>query len=67
MRILLRITSEFLKRKNMKKKPKNIHLTEQAIESLSIMAIKKGTNFKNFVEQHLEVLAVKAVRQKGTK
>lgn len=51
----------------MKKKPKNIHLTEQAIESLSIMAIKKGTNIKNFVEQHLEALAVKAVRQKGAK
>lgn len=51
------------------KKPKQINLTEGAIQALSIEAIKKGTNFKNFVEEHLEVLAVRlgAVRQKKKK
>ena len=39
------------------KKPKNIHLTEEAIKALSIMAIEEGTNFKNFVETHLEALS----------
>ncbi len=48
----------------MKKKPKNIHLTEKAIELLSIQAIKSGTNFKNYVEGILERTAVEAVRQK---
>lgn len=49
------------------KKPKQINLTEGAIEALSIQAIKKGTNFKNYVEGILERMAVKAVRQKRTK
>lgn len=39
------------------KKPKNIHLSEEAIKALSIMAIEEGTNFKNFVEAHLEALS----------
>jgi hypothetical protein len=39
------------------KKAKNIHLTEGAIKALSIMAIEQGTNFKNFVESHLEALS----------
>lgn len=39
------------------KKAKNIHLSEQAIKNLSIMAIEEGTNFKNFVERHLEALS----------
>ena len=39
------------------KKAKNIHLTEVAIKALSIMAIEQGTNFKNFVESHLEALS----------
>lgn len=39
------------------KKPKNIHLSEGAIKALSIMAIEQGTNFKNFVEAHLEALS----------
>ena len=56
----------------MEKKPKNIHLSEQAIETLTIMAIKDGSNFKNFIEDTLEnfarsATAVKAVRQKGLK
>jgi predicted DNA binding CopG/RHH family protein len=42
----------------MKKKAKNIHLSEQAIKAISIQAIKEGTNFKNYVEQKLENLAV---------
>ena len=51
------------------KKQKVIHLSSQAVEVLSISAIKAGTNFKNYVEEHLESLAksssaVKAVRQK---
>ena len=49
------------------KKPKQINLSEKAIENLSIMAIKAGTNFKNYVEGILERTAVKAVRQKRTK
>jgi len=52
------------------KKPKNIHLTEQAIETLTIAGVKsEHKNFKRFVENHLEVLAVRlgAVRQKRTK
>ncbi len=51
------------------KKPKQINLTEGAIKSLSIEAINKGTNFKNYVEDTLEVLAVRlgAVRQKKQK
>lgn len=39
------------------KKPKNIHLTEEAIKALSIQAIENGTNFKNHVEAKLEALA----------
>lgn len=46
------------------KKQKIIHLSEGAIKALSIKAIEKGTNFKNYVENVLEVLAVGAVRQK---
>lgn len=46
------------------KKQKVIHLSPQAIEVLSISAIKAGTNFKNYVEGILERTAVKAVRQK---
>lgn len=47
----------------MKKKAKNIHLTEKAIELLSIQAIKKGTNFKNYVEGILERTAVRQKNQ----
>jgi hypothetical protein len=39
------------------KKPKNIHLTEGAIKTLSILAIENGTNFKNYVESLLEAWA----------
>ena len=46
------------------KKQKVIHLSESAIESLTIQAIKKKTKFKNYVEEYLEQLAVVAVRQK---
>jgi hypothetical protein len=51
------------------KKPKQINLTEGAIQAISIEAIKKGTNFKNYVEGNLEQLAVRlgAVRQKSKK
>ena len=51
------------------KKPKQINLTKEAIQALSIEAIKKGTNFKNYVENNLEALAVRlgAVRQKKQK
>ena len=51
------------------KKPKQINLTEGAIKALSIDAINKGTNFKNYVEDTLEMLAVRlgAVRQKKQK
>jgi hypothetical protein len=52
----------------MKKvKPKNIHLSEECIKQLSKDAIDAGTDFKNYVQNHLEELAVKAVRQKRTK
>ena len=49
------------------KKPKQINLTEKAIETLTIAGVKsEHKNFKRFVENHLEVLAVRlgAVRQK---
>ena len=54
------------------KKAKNIHLSEGAIKVLSIMAIEQGTNFKNFVEIHLEALSQtkqlpKAVELRGAK
>jgi hypothetical protein len=51
------------------KKPKQINLSEGAIKALSIEAINKGTNFKNYVEDNLEQLAVRllAVRQKRLK
>jgi len=49
------------------KKQKVIHLTKKAIQELSIQAIKKGTNFKNYVEGILERTAIKAVRQKSKK
>jgi len=49
------------------KKPKVIHLSETAIESLTIQAVKNKTNFKNFVENYLEQLAVGGVRQKNKK
>ena len=39
------------------KRPKNIHLSEEAIKALSIQAIENGTNFKNYVESKLEALA----------
>ena len=52
----------------MKKlKPKNIHLSEECIKQLSKDAIDAGTDFKNYVQNHLEGLAVKAVRQKKQK
>lgn len=59
----------------MKKKQKVIHLSEQAIESLSVMAIRFKSNFKNYVENHLELFAeglkdqgiVKDVRKKNKK
>jgi len=41
----------------MDRKPKNIHLTEATIKTLSIRAIENGTNFKNYVESLLEALA----------
>jgi hypothetical protein len=46
-----------VKTKASMKKAKNIHLTEGAIKALSIQAIKAGTNFKNYVEAHLDKLA----------
>jgi len=52
------------------KKPKQINLTEKAIETLTIAGVKsEHKNFKRFVENHLEVLAVRleAVRQKKQK
>lgn len=39
------------------KRAKNIHLSDEAIKSLSIQAIESGTNFKNYVEAKLEALA----------
>ena len=52
----------------MKKlKPKNIHLSEDCIKQLSKDAIDAGTDFKNYVQNHLEGLAVRAVRQKKQK
>jgi hypothetical protein len=33
---------------------KNIDITDEAVKSLSIQAIKNGTNFKNHVENILE-------------
>ena len=41
------------------KKAKNIHLSEQCLKYLSIKAIEKGTNCKNYIEQILEKLAQK--------
>jgi len=52
------------------KKPKQINLSEQAIETLTIAGVKsEHKNFKRFVENHLELLAVRlgAVRQKSKK
>lgn len=44
----------------MKKNRKNIDLSEDAIKTLTIMAIKSPLkNFKTFVENHLEKLAAK--------
>lgn len=48
------------------KKPKNIHLSEEAIKALSIQAIRENTNFKNYVEAKLEALA-KTLEQKNKK
>ena len=59
MKTLLEIidTTNELNILNMDRKPKNIHLTEATIKTLSIMAIENGTNFKNYVESLLEALA----------
>ena len=46
------------------KKAKNIHLSEDAIKSLSIMAIENGTNFKNYVESLLEAWAGEKKKKK---
>lgn len=43
----------------MKKKKKLIELTEGCIRILSKKAIDKNTNFKNFVQEKLEMLAKK--------
>jgi hypothetical protein len=50
--------------KKIKLKPKNIHLSDECIKQLSKDAIDAGTDFKNYVQNHLEGLAVRAVRQK---
>ena len=49
----------------MKVKAKQIHLSEKAIETISIMAIKAGTDFKNYVQDHLEQLAIKNTTKKS--
>jgi len=54
------------------KRAKNIHLSEEAIKALSIQAIEQGTNFKNYVERHLEALSQtkllpKAAKERGAK
>ena len=36
---------------------KNIDLSDKVKEKLSIQAIKKGTNLKNYIEMFLEKLA----------
>lgn len=41
------------------KKAKMIHLSEEAIRTISIEAVTNGSNFKNYVEQHLEDYAKK--------
>ena len=41
------------------KRPKNIELSEDTIEAITIEAVKKKTNFKNYVENHLDELAKK--------
>lgn len=42
------------------KKPKQINLSEQAIETLTIAGVKsEHKNFKRFVEDHLEKLALR--------
>lgn len=48
------------------KKPKTINLSDNAFEKLGIEAVKNKTNLKNFIEEHLEALAIRlgAVRQK---
>lgn len=38
-------------------KAKNIHLSEGCIKFLSIKAIERGTNFKNYVEGLLEAIS----------
>ena len=44
----------------MKKQKKNIELTEDAVKTLTIMAVKSPfKNFKKFVEDHLEKFAAK--------
>ena len=40
------------------KKPKLIHLSEKAIQLLSIKAIYSETTFKNYVENILEKIAI---------
>lgn len=51
------------------KKPKTINLSDNAFEQLGIEAVKQKTNLKNYIEEHLEALAVRlvAVRQKRKK
>ena len=46
------------------KKKKLIDLSDAYIKQLSKDAIDKGMNFKNYVQDILEAVAVKAVRQK---
>ena len=48
----------------MERKPKNIHLTEATIKTLSIRAIENGTNFKNYVESLLEAWAGEKKKKK---
>lgn len=66
MKTLLEIidTTNELNILNMDRKPKNIHLTDATIKTLSIQAIENGTNFKNYVESLLEAWAGEKKKKK---
>lgn len=47
-----------MKKEKTKLKPKNIHLSEECIKQLSKDAIDAGTDFKNYIQNHLETLSI---------
>ena len=47
----------------MDKTRKNIDLTKETVKALTIKAVENETNFKNFVENHLEKLAKKITKK----